>query len=75
MGQRKKHPASLKVEVALATIKAELTQSQITSKYEIHTSQIAQWKKQAINSIKTSFTSQQSVMRDDVYYKQLTTKL
>ena len=62
MAQRKKHPASLKVEVALAAIKSELTQSQITSKYEIHTSQIAQWKKQAASKHPSRVSNLECVM-------------
>ena len=46
-----------KTEVAVAAIKGELTQAQISSKYEIHSTQITNWKKQAVEAIKQLFSS------------------
>ena len=55
MHKKKIHSASFKTEVALITIKSELTQAQISSQYEIHSTQITNWKKQAIEAIKQIF--------------------
>lgn len=45
MHKKKTHSALFKSEVAITAIKGELTQAQISSKYEIHASQITSWKK------------------------------
>ena len=57
MHKKKTHSALFKSEVAITAIKGELTQAQISSKYEIHASQITSWKKQAIEAIKLIFAS------------------
>jgi len=74
MSKRRKHPASVKLEVALAAIKGDLSQSQITAKYQIHTTQISTWKKQAIEGMKTAFKENKSVYGSDDH-QQLQTKL
>ncbi len=55
MHKKKTHSALFKYEVALAAIKSELTQAQLSSKYEIHSTQINSWKKQAVEAIKQLF--------------------
>ena len=57
MHKKTVHSAMFKTEVAIAAIKAELTQAQISSKYEIHSTQITNWKKQAVSAIKQLFAS------------------
>ena len=56
MKKKKSHSAAFKYEVSVVAIKGELTQSQISSKYEIHSSQITNWKKQALEAIKQLFS-------------------
>jgi transposase-like protein len=46
--QAKKYTPAEKAKVALEAIKGELTLSQITAKYSVHSTQIATWKKQAL---------------------------
>ena len=60
MHKKKTHSALFKSEVAITAIKGELTQAQISSKYEIHASQITSWKKPAIEAIKLIFASKLS---------------
>ena len=55
MKKKKSHSAAFKYEVSLVAIKGELTQAQISSKYEIHSSQITGWKKQSLEAIKQMF--------------------
>ena len=43
--KKRKHTAAFKLEVALAAIKSQLTQAQITGRYQVHTTQINRWKK------------------------------
>ena len=51
--------------VALAALQGELTTSQIASKYEVHPTQIGQWKKQALEIIKTGFTDKRKKENQD----------
>lgn len=60
MNKKKSYTALFKTEVALATIKGELTQAQISSKYELHSTQITKWKKLAIEAIKLIFSGKLS---------------
>lgn len=54
--KKRNHTASLKAEVALAALKAELTQAQITSKYSVHATQIGKWKAAALEAIQGCFS-------------------
>lgn len=54
--KKRSHTATFKSEVALAALKAELTQAQITSKYNVHATQIGKWKTSALEAIKDCFT-------------------
>jgi len=45
---KRSHNAAFKQKVAIAAIKQELSQSQISAQYEVHTSQINKWKKEAL---------------------------
>lgn len=57
MGNKKRnHGSAFKAKVAIAAIKEELTQSQITSHYGIHTTQVRNWKTQAMEAIQQSFS-------------------
>lgn len=74
MSQKKarSYSAEEKAKVALEVIKGELTFSQISSKYGVHASQIARWKKEALeamvegfkNKIKPRDTSQDQLIRE-----------
>lgn len=52
---RKRRSPALKAKVAIAAIKAQKTTSQLATEFGIHPSQIAKWKKQAIDSIPEIF--------------------
>jgi len=43
---RKKYSAQEKARIALEALKGNLTQNEITKKYDVHASQINKWKKQ-----------------------------
>ena len=66
MHKKKTHSALFKYEVSVAAIKGEQTQAQISSKYEIHSTQITTWKKQAIEAIKQMFSSKLAPDKKDL---------
>ena len=65
MHKKKVHSAMFKTEVAVAASKGELTQAQISRKYEIHSTQITNWKKQAVEAIKQLFASKLKKKKKD----------
>ena len=57
---KKSYNAVFKQQVVLAAIKQELSQSQISAQYEVHTSQINKWKKEALASILEGFKNKRT---------------
>ena len=59
-GLRKQYSSQFKVKVALEAMKGQKTANEIASEYEVHPSQIAQWKKQALDGLPEVFSSRAS---------------
>lgn len=55
-GKRKQYNADYKARVALAAIKAERTINELAGHYEVHPSQIREWKKQALAAVTQGFS-------------------
>jgi len=82
---RKSYTAEEKAKIALDAVKGELTQSQITSKYGVHVTQVAKWKRQLKEGIVNIFKDKrrnndqldQSELIEELYKKigQLEVKL
>jgi len=53
----------LKVNVALEAIKADLSISQIASKYDVHPKQVTDWRDQLLMDAKTVFIPKTSLRR------------
>lgn len=53
--KQKQYTAGEKTKVALEAIRGELSLSQISSKYGVHTTQISNWKKQALELMQQGF--------------------
>jgi transposase len=53
--QAKQYSAEEKVKIAIEALKNELTTAQITSKYGVHSTQITNWKRQALESMVAGF--------------------
>lgn len=62
---RKKHSTQTKVKVVLEVLKGEKTTAEITAKYGIHSTQINNWKKAAIEMIPEAFSSNRKRQADD----------
>jgi transposase-like protein len=57
--QRKRYSAELKAKVALEAIKCQKTTNEIAAEYNIHPSQISQWKKQVLDELPNLFSKQE----------------
>lgn len=71
---KKTFASNEKAEVALAALKGELTISQISSRYQVHPTQIGLWKKQAKEILLNGFsdkrkryTEDQQKLTDELY--------
>ncbi len=57
--QRKPYSKAFKAQVASAAIKGKKTANELASEYEVHVSQINDWKKQALTSLPEVFSPRQ----------------
>jgi transposase-like protein len=55
--QRKSYATAFKVKVALEAIKGQRTINEIATHYGVHPNQVAQWKKQATESLPDAFST------------------
>jgi transposase-like protein len=58
--QRKRYSAELKAKVALEAIKGNKTANEIAAEYGVHSTQIAQWKKQVLDGLPNIFSTRAS---------------
>ena len=66
MGQRKRHTAALKAKVALEVIRGEKTANELAGLYQVHPTQISEWKKRAIEGMPELFADgRQKAQQDD----------
>jgi len=56
--KRQRRSAQFKFQVALEALKEQKTLSQLASEYEVHPTQITQWKKQLLEAGSTLFGQQ-----------------
>jgi transposase-like protein len=57
---RKHYSNDLKARVALEAIKGDKTANEIAAEYGVHPTQIAQWKKQALDGLPELFSTRRS---------------
>ena len=62
---RKRYSAEDKAKIVLEILKGELTQQQITAKYGVHSTQLHNWKKQALEGMLSSFSGKQERQTQD----------
>ena len=58
--QRKNYSSDLKARVALEAIKGHKTANEMAAEYGVHPTQIAQWKKQALDGLPDVFSPRAS---------------
>jgi putative transposase len=58
--QRRQFSAAFKAKVALETIKGQRTVQEISSTFEVHPSQVTQWKRQALEQLPGIFSADRS---------------
>ena len=63
--KRRNHSAAFKAKVALAAAKGDKTIAELASQYEVHPTQIAQWKKQLLDSLPDIFSRRQQNQQQD----------
>jgi putative transposase len=71
--KRRNHSAAFKAKVALAAAKGDKTIAELASQYEVHPNQIAQWKKQLLDSLPEIFN--RSRQKDQYRQDELTEHL
>jgi transposase-like protein len=55
MGQRKRHTAGLKARVALEAIRGHKTVNELAGLYQVHPTQISEWRKRAVEGMAELF--------------------
>jgi putative transposase len=55
MGQRKRHTAALKAKVALEAIRGDKTVNDLAGLYQVHPTQISEWRKRAVEGMAELF--------------------
>lgn len=68
--KRKTYSPAEKARIALEAIKGNLTAAEITSQYEVHVTQVKQWKRQALDALPELFSNKTKVLQVD-YESQL----
>jgi transposase len=53
---RRSHDATFKAKVALEALKEQKTLAQLSSEYQVHASQIRQWRKQLLEELPQMFS-------------------
>jgi len=68
--KRKRYSSAEKAKIALEAIKGELTLAEISSRYDVHATQVNQWKRQAITGFAGLFIHKTDAVKED-YESQL----
>ena len=71
MKKQRKFTAEYKARVALEALKGLKTISQIASEYQVHPTQVTNWKKQALSTLKSGFVKGSADRQDNRQLDQL----
>jgi putative transposase len=64
-GTKKRYPAAFKARVALDAAKQTRTLAELSGRYQVHSVQISQWKKQLLDGIESLFRDGRRRDRDE----------
>lgn len=62
---RKNYPAKFKAKVALSALRDDAPISELSSKYGVHATVIHRWKKEALASMETGFSSKLEKQKEE----------
>jgi len=62
---RKRYSAQEKAKIVLDILSGDLTQNQLTAKYGVHSTQLHNWKKQALDGLVASFAEKRERQKQD----------
>jgi transposase-like protein len=65
VGQRRRHTAEFKAQVAAAALREQQTLNELASAYGVHPVQVAQWKKQALAGLPEVFAGRRARMAQE----------
>ena len=65
MSKRRKFSAEFKAKVALEALTGELTLTELASKYDVHPTRIAGWKRQVKEGMVASFSGKAASVKKD----------
>jgi transposase len=71
---RRNHGSAFKAKVALEAIKEQQTLVELAERFQVHSNQIVQWKKQLLDNAENAF-SKDKVVDNDSTVKQLHAKI
>ena len=63
--QRRKFSSALKARVAIEALKAHRSVSELAGEHQVHPNQIAQWKKQLLDSAEALFSDKRVAQQKD----------
>jgi transposase len=72
---RRKFSASFKAKVSLEAVKEHMTLQELSSKYEVHPTQIATWKREFLENASAAFESKTKTVQEDVEKVKLYSKI
>ena len=72
---RKNFTKEFKAKVAVKAIQADETMAELSSKYEVHPTQIATWKKDFINNASAAFETKKATVEQEKDNEKLFTKI
>jgi len=71
--KRRNHTAAFKAQVAIAAVKGDKTIAELASEYQVHPTQITQWKNQLLQSLPELFSRRRQ--NDQEHQDELTVQL
>ena len=64
-GKRRRHDAGFKARVALEALKGQKTTQQIAAEYDVHPTQVSDWKKTLLEGVGNAFEGKGSAEKED----------